>query len=405
MKKFFILLIAILFLFVGCTQQPEMRQNKPSSENKKETESDVKSVWFAYYDLEKFTKGKTETEFTSSIDEAFNFVSSMGFNTVTVQVRPCADAFYKSDFFPVSQYFQGEQGSEMIYDPLDIICRIANGYNLSVEAWINPYRVSQSDDVDKLSDHNIAKQWLDTEKVKIVDKKIYFNPASSEVQKLIISGVEELVKKYPISAVHFDDYFYPTTKKSFDKEDFQKYKTNGGSLSLGDWRRNHVSTLIKNVYSSIKKINDKVKFGISPAGNIEEDYAKLYADIELWCSEEGYLDYICPQIYYGFRNENMPFMFTAKKWLHMVNTDIVDLYVGLPLYKAGKRDAYASSENDAAINEFKENTDIISRQITYLSKIDDVSGFYIFSYSDLISGKCEKEVNNMKSVMQSSNPL
>lgn len=405
MKKIFVLIIAIILCFAGCTNQNDYDNdaqqplNQPLSDN-----TSVKSVWLAYYELESLTKGKSEAEFRSLIGNALNNISDAGFNTVTVQVRPCADALYKSDYFPVSQYFQGEQGSELIYDPLAIICEIAQSCNLSVEAWVNPYRVSQNDNVKKLSESNIAKEWLDSNNVKIVNKKIYFNPASDEVQNLIINGVREIAENYPVSAIHFDDYFYPTTDKGFDKEEYDAYRKKDGEMSLADWRRSNVSTLIRNVYKTIKNVNCKIRFGISPAGSIDENYSKLYADVELWCSKKGYIDYICPQIYFGFKNEKMPFMLTVKKWVSLVDTSIVDLYVGLPLYKAGKIDEYASSENESAKNEFKENTDIISRQITYLSKIDDVSGFYIYSYSSFADDS-NKEVKGIRSVMQSSNLL
>ena len=182
----------------------------------------VKSVWMSYYELEKYTSGcDTAKEFEKKIRSAFQNAKSTGMNTVTVQVRPCADAFYKSDYYPVSEYCFGVQGSELKYDPLMIMVEQARKLGLRIEAWVNPYRVSQNSDISKLSDGNMAKIWYMDNKKKsnvYINDKIYFNPASNDVKELIINGVKEIVKNYNVDAIHFDDYFYPTTnKKIYEK--------------------------------------------------------------------------------------------------------------------------------------------------------------------------------------------
>ncbi|MDY5376628.1 MAG: family 10 glycosylhydrolase [Eubacterium coprostanoligenes] len=355
-----------------------------------------KAIWIAYYELSEITNGKDKYEFEKTIKEEFSKITSKGFNTVTVQVRPCADAFYKSAYFPTSRYFNGEQGSEMDYDPLEIICSYAQQFDLKIEAWINPYRVSQDDDYSKLSPNNFAVK--NKKMTKVVDGKIYFNPAYDEVTNLIVSGAKELVENYNISAIHFDDYFYPTQNKNFDKKEYKRY---GGDLSLADWRRQKVTDMVKCVYDSVKSANKDVEFGISPASNIENDKNNLYADVELWI-KKGYVDYICPQVYFGFKNVYQPFMFTVKKWVKLCENTNVDLYIGLPLYKANTKDEYAAENDSSIINEFKNNNDIIARQITYISKIDKIKGYYIFSYSQLSSENAKDEVSNMYEVMQSN---
>ncbi|MDY4697966.1 family 10 glycosylhydrolase [Eubacterium coprostanoligenes] len=355
-----------------------------------------KAIWIAYYELSEMTNGKDKYEFEKTIKEEFSKITSKGFNTVTVQVRPCADAFYKSAYFPTSRYFNGEQGSEMDYDPLEIICSYAQQFDLKIEAWINPYRVSQDDDYSKLSPNNFAVK--NKKMTKVVDGKIYFNPAYDEVTNLIVSGVKELVENYNISAIHFDDYFYPTQNKNFDKKEYKRY---GGDLSLADWRRQKVTDMVKCVYDAVKGANKDVEFGISPASNIENDKNNLYADVELWI-KKGYVDYICPQVYFGFKNVYQPFMFTVKKWAKLCENTNVDLYIGLPLYKANTKDEYAAENDSSIINEFKNNNDIIARQITYISKIDKIKGYYIFSYSQLSSENAKDEVSNMYEVMQSN---
>lgn len=390
MKKVIPLILILCFAFSSCSlpqknTQPVVQKNEYR-----------KAVWIAYYELSEFTKGKSEYEFEQKINDEFSKLSSYGFNTVTVQIRPCADAFYLSEYFPSSIYFNGLQGGEMLYDPLEIMCSVAQKHKLNIEAWINPYRVSQDDDYTKLSSDNFAVK--NKKMTKVVDGKIYFNPAYDKVTDLIVNGVKEIVRNYNISAIHFDDYFYPTQSKKFDKKEYKKY---GGDLSLTDWRRQNVTNMVKRVYEAIKTVNKSVEFGISPASNIESDKNNLYADVETWVKNR-YVDYICPQVYFGFKNVYQPFMFTVKKWVKLCENTDVDLYIGLPLYKANTKDKYAAENDKSIINEFKNNNDIISRQITYISKIDKIKGYYIFSFSQLTSENAKEEVSNMLKVMQSN---
>ena len=402
--KILIFFTVISVLLSGCSiiQSPETaRKEIMNSSSVDNSDFEVKSVWIAYYELQKFTDGKDKNEFSESINSAFKELFNMGFNTVTVQVRPCADAFYKSKYFPCSKYCFGEQGCEMPYDPLEIMVESAHSNHLKIEAWINPYRVSQDGDINSLSEGNIAKEWYSekSNNVYITDNGIFFNPASDEVVDLILNGVKEILESYAVDSIHFDDYFYPTVNEDIDVAEYEKYQSDGGVLALNDWRRERVSNMIKSVYSAIKAINKEVKFGISPAANIDNDYNKLYADVERWCREEGFIDYICPQIYFGFKNESLPFMQTVKKWISISERD---LYIGLPLYKSGKADSYASINNQEAINEFVNNRNVISRQINYLRKIDFIKGIYVFSYDCLFSNECKEEVQNMLKALQDS---
>lgn len=390
MKKVIPLILILCIAFSSCSlpqknTQPVVQKNEYR-----------KAVWIAYYELSEFTKGKSEYEFEQKINDEFSKLSSYGFNTVTAQIRPCADAFYLSECFPSSVYFNGTQGGEMLYDPLKIMCSVAQKYKLNIEAWINPYRVSQDDDYTKLSPDNFAIK--NKRMTKVVDGKIYFNPAYDKVTDLIVNGVKEIVENYNISAIHFDDYFYPTQSKNFDKKEYKKY---GGDLSLTDWRRQNVTNMVKRVYETVKAVNKDIEFGISPASNIENDKNNLYADIETWVKNR-YVDYICPQVYFGFKNVYQPFMFTVKKWVKLCENTDVDLYIGLPLYKANTKDKYAAENDKSIINEFRNNNDIISRQITYISKIDKIKGYYIFSFSQLTSENAKEEVSNMLKVMQSN---
>lgn len=391
MYKKIILSVFLVLSLVGCSLS--MPQEKINNQPAQKEAQYIKAVWMTYYELSGFTQDHTEQEFKKEIGKAFKELSSNGFNRITVQVRPYADAFYNSDYFPTSAYCFKVQGSELVYDPLEIMVELAHKYKLSIEAWINPYRISTSTDFSQLSDKNIAVRWQNTDNLIVCDKGIYFNPASQEVTELISNGAREIAEKYQVDSICFDDYFYPSTDEEIDKTSFDAYKNNGGALELADWRRNNVDNMIKSVYSTIKAVNENITFGISPASNVSSNYNNLYADVNKWCTEEGYVDYICPQIYFGFQNEKQPFMKTAKSWIQMADCT---LYIALPLYKAGEEDEFAG---DSGINEFLDNNNIIARQVTYLSKLSDVKGYYIFSYSFL---KDNDETANLYSAMQNS---
>ena len=397
MKKVFLSLFCLVLL-CGCTvNKPAQIETTTAPDTAAAGELTVRSVWITYYELQAFT-GKYDTggDFYSAVSKAFAQLQRRGFTAVTVQVHPCADAFYQSKYFPVSAYCFGKAGGELKYDPLELLCKAAHENQLKIEAWFNPYRVSQQDKIDKLSDDNIAKKWYKEKNgnVVIVNQKIYFNPASKAVQKRIVAGVREIVKNYPVDGIHFDDYFYPDTDKKIDAKQYAVYCADGGNLSLGDWRRSRVNDLIRAVYKAVKEENQSCTFGISPAAGIANDRDSLYADVETWATQKGYCDYLCPQVYFGFLNDTLPFMKTVKDWRDLVTA--CDLYIGLPLYKCGKADAYAGRGK----GEFRENKNMIFRQIQFIRQIPAVKGFYVFSYGYLSDDSVGEEVSGLYSAMQ-----
>ncbi len=384
-KKIFLSLL-ILVLLTGCTGV----QKSPDEKIQKKY---TKAVWMSYIELSQLTKSSSESDFKSEINRSFKDLSDKGFNRVSVQVRPFADAFYRSEIFPVSKYAFGEEGGELEYDPLEIICNIAKKHNIEIEAWINPYRISADNDISALSSKSLAKKYENTDSLIICDKGIFFSPASEEARDIIVSGVKEVIDNYEVSSVCFDDYFYPESDIETDEGTYNEYLDSGGNLSLEDWRRENVSTLIKEVYSAVKSADKGITFGVSPQSSFTDNYNSLYADVYKWCTQEGFIDYINPQIYFGFKNENQPFMKTTREWL---KTAECDLFISLPLYKQGKEDKYAG---EFGINEFAEENDIISRQVKYLSKLEEIDGYYIYSYSFLGDNE---ESSNLYSAMQNS---
>ena len=412
-KKVTVILF-VLLLLSSCSlkninlTEPESASFDSGNDNCPNTDDiiadEYRGVWINYNELSmKSVGGGTAEDFKNKIDTMFENIKAFGLNTVIFQVRPFSDSFCSSEIFPWSSYITGEQGKNPGYDPFLIATNEAEKYGLKIEAWINPYRVSYKDNFDDLSESNPAKQWYTdnplTDDLIITGSGIYYNPSSKRAQKIIIDGVREIVKNYNISAIHMDDYFYPTVDEGIDVDLYTNYRNEGGELSLDDWRRENVNTFISGLYSSVKSIKQDVKVVISPAGDIEKNYSMLYADVLKWCSQGGYADIIMPQLYYGFKNSSKPFLKMLNLWSEAVKSGNVKLCVGLAYYKSGKTDDNAGD----GINEWCENGNICSEEIRYSRRKDNYCGFSVYSYSYLFaknkSENAEKEYLNMKNVL------
>ncbi|MBQ2756389.1 MAG: family 10 glycosylhydrolase [Oscillospiraceae bacterium] len=365
---------------------------------------EMRAMWFSYLDLNPMLTGKTKAQFTSAINAAFDNVAELGLNTVIVQVRPFADALYNSDYFPWSSYVTGKQGVAPSFDPLAVMIQAARARGLRIEAWINPYRVKTSgNSTASLSSDNMAKKWIaeENDAVVVTANGIYYNPASPDAQQLIVNGVKEIVANYDVDGIHFDDYFYPSPDNSFDAKSYAAYKSAGGKLSLGDWRRENVNTLVRNVYAAIKSIDSRVVFGISPQGNMWNNYNTQYIDVEKWVTNSGYIDYIMPQIYFGFNNTACPYTQTVANWNSLITNKNITLYIGLSPYKIGTTDNFAGNGKTEWLN----NTDIIARQVTTSRKYARCGGFALFRYASVfspaanVSVQVKTEMSNLKDVL------
>lgn len=364
------------------SQAPSIPEHNPSIPE--DDTGEMRAVWISYIELN--FNGLNAEQSKQKVQSMLSNAKNMGFNTVIVHARSHGDAYYKSNYFPYSSYITGTQGADPGWDPLEYMIEVAHGLGLKIQAWINPYRVSSaSDDPLTLAESNKARQWMTDSDPSNDDWAIkckggiYFNPAIPEVRRLIIDGIREIVQNYDVDGIHFDDYFYPTTDSSFDAAAYSRYTASGGTLSLNDWRRAQVNTLVSGVYQAIKSIDSNMIFGISPAGNISNCYNSLYADVELWMSRSGYIDYICPQLYWGFEYPNEQFRFNniADKWASLKMHDGLKLYFGLAVYKSGTV--------DAGSDEWIRNNDIIKRQIEYSRTKSSCAGVILFSYSSVTS--------------------
>lgn len=384
MKRAASLLLVIIIFLCGC-------DSRSSAENSKKPEGrEISAVWISYSELSMKTEhGGDEESFLSKISQMLNTCDELGINTVFAQVRPFCDAMYPSQIFPWSEYLTGTQGAAVDYDPLEIMIDEAHKRGISLHAWINPFRISFSQSTDSLSDDNPAKKLLSDKstqkRIVKADGGLYFCPASTENHKLVIDGIREIIKNYDVDGIHIDDYFYPSADSSVDKTYYEQYKTDGGKLFLDEWRLNVISSFVAQMYTAIKSEDTDCVFSISPAGNISNNYEQEYADVELWCSQRGYCDWIIPQLYYGFEDELVPFDKACKRWAELDTIGAVRMIYGIGAYKINESD-----------EEFNAGNGIIEKEISAAKKMNNYGGVAFFSYSALSDPAKNCEFKNIK---------
>ena len=388
--------------------RPDVEQSKPTGIT---NYSEMKGMYFSQFDLTTMLRGKTEKEFSQTVMEAFANCASIGVNTVVVQLRPYSDAFYPSNYFPWSNYVTGTLSKNPGYDPLEIMIEQAEKYDLSFHAWINPMRSLTDAQIQKVSDKYPIKQWYNDQSLYEnyiflhTDGRWYLNPAIPEVVQLICDGVAEIVNNYDVDAIHIDDYFYPSgMEASSDRVSYNDYISDGGNLSLADWRRDNTSYMVKKIYETVKYCNPNVLFGVSPAGNMSNNYDKYYADVERWVKNPGYLDYLAPQIYFPYDSTysaNSSFTKALNQFNQMEKDDSVSMVIALASYKLGGQDSGLSATEKPL---WQQATDISVRQITDARKINNYGGIIFYRYDSLFNpankDHVQEEVYNISNLFQ-----
>lgn len=286
-------------------------------------------------------------------------------------------------------------------------CRRAHQRGLQLHAWINPYRITGY--LNRYSDlcaSNPAIAWAkdgDSSNDRWVlcqNGEYYYNPAIPQVRQLIIDGVKEIVTNYEVDGIHFDDYFYPNLDDSKAETwfDYPEYQASGASLSVAAWRRNNVNELVRGVYSAVKSIRPQALFGISPEGylqNLRKD-TRQFTDVDAWMTQSGYVDYLMPQIYWGFEAKQngqaagYAFANCLNEWVTLKKKGNVKLYVGLALYKTGT-DAVDGNE----VPEWQRYHDIMKREVQAGRATGQVSGYCFYDLSSLTRASAAEEVANV----------
>lgn len=386
MKRIIILCIFLLCFYIIY----DVSKDEEKDKNKEE----IRVIFISYIELKNYINGKSGDEVKNNIKEMILNIKKLKFNIVILQVRSFSDAIYKSDIYPWSSVISSSEGINPGYDVLNYFIKEAHNNNIEIHAWINPYRVRLNNNLSSISSCNPAYKFINTDNLYVCDSGIYYNPVKNEVIDLIIGGVSELINNYDIDGIHFDDYFYPDKKISY-----QNYLDEKSNLTFEQYKMNKVNLLVKRVHKLCKK--KKILFGISPSGNIENNYDYLFSDVKKWGSSSKYVDYLMPQIYYGFHNQVINFYSSVNEWDKLIKDDKVLLIPALAFYKVGLPDKYALEGS----NEWILNNDIIMKEIIVSRNLSHYKGFAIYRYDYLFNKELEtsttmNEIKNIKKILK-----
>lgn len=337
----------------------------------KASEKEMRAAWISTVHNIDFPKTKNnvtaqKNEYIAILDK----LKDIGMNTVVVQVRPKGDALYESSINPWSDVLTGTQGKYPGYDPMEFMIEEAHKRGMEFHAWLNPYRVTTSGtNVNSLASNHPARR--NPKMVFAYNNALYYDPASKDVQNHIADTVKEIVQKYNVDAIHFDDYFYPDKYPLPDGE--------GKDGVVANQRRQNVNDMVSLVSRTIKQVNPNVKFGISPVGiwknnypdktgsatTGNESYYAVYADTRTWI-RNGWIDYVVPQIYWNIGHSAADYKVLIEWWANEVKGTGVDLYIGQGIYK-----------NEVA----KE----ITAQLELNKKYPEIKGSMFFTTRDIIN--------------------
>lgn len=376
---------------------PEYKQRK-----------EVRGVWVSNVANIDTPRGLPMDEYKAHLVKIVETVASYNMNTIIFQVRPTNDAYYPSKLNPWSRFITGVEGQDPGFDVLEFVINECKKYGIRVHAWMNPYRVStasldqlnltKEEYLNTLSEGNFAR--LHPEHT-ILDgaNKVILSPAHPEVIDFVTRSIMEVADNYDVEGVHIDDYFYPYAKipQELEEADYLKYRESE-EQSFDDFRRMNVDKMIKSVHDALKKsfskTNKKVMFGISPfaiyrthssiveggwdkgsynAAGALQCYSELYSDVYKWM-EEGWIDYVVPQVYFPFERKDVTYHDLTKWWSERTKETNTVLYIGMGLYQMGS-------------NEVWQNPKEITNQLTFNQNFENVDGAIFFTYKDLVKGQ------------------
>ncbi len=375
-NHFLVLCLCSALLLSGCGKTHPPAESQPTAEPT--TANELRGVWLSYLELDGLLAGADEATVKRRLNEVMDTCVAQGMNTVFFHVRAHSDAYYPSQVYPAAT--TAASLLDAGFDPLAYAVEAAHERGLAIHAWINPYRIGSNAPPE-------------AENVFLQDGMYYYNPAAEAARARVLDGVRELLSGYAINGIHFDDYFYPAGLNAKQAEAFE---TVPEGITVGDYRRAQVNGLISAVWSLCQQ-EDRV-FGVSPMALPEKCRATAYADVALWMRQRGYIDYICPQIYYGFDHGSIPYASTLEKWTAMPRREDIALYVGLALYKAGlEEDPYAGDGKA----EWAKNHNILARQVETARNTGRVSGFVLFRYDYMLkSGAAAKEMQALQALLK-----
>jgi len=371
-----------------------------------ESDTEFRGVWVATVHQLNMPVHTSESQYKLAFQDLINRVKAKNMNAILFQVRPNNDAFYDSEYAPWSKWLTGTEGQDPGWDVMAWMIDYAHAQGIQFHAWLNPYRVqnsglSEADMLETLHNENFAKQNPDLVIAGNYSNNVYpyiLNPGEPAVKTYIRNVVKELITLYDVDGIHFDDYFYPYSGISSDTVTYDTYKLPG--QVIGDWRRENVNDVIRGVMEDVvdhNTLNGKdVRFGVSPFGiwksqgegsntssGTSQSYYSQFADSKKWV-DEGWVHYICPQVYWSFTHATAPYADVVDWWASVVRGTDVDLIIGHGIHNV---DNWLSDE--------------IPTQLRYNQKHPEIKGSALYSAAFLT----KSQLNTVASTMWTETPL
>ena len=378
MKRYLILLSLLLSLLVLPAQAAEL---------------EMQGVWVStVYNLDYPSRpGLSESQLKTEADVIIKNAKDWGLSSIFLQVRPSADALYRSDIVPWSAVLSGRQGqaAHNAFDPLAYFIEQCHAQGLELHAWLNPYRITrtaadsrekafaqlcESHPAHKLSDYVLYH----------TDGCLYYDPGRPEIQQHLLDVTAEILDNYAVDGIHLDDYFYPGSSFS-DRETYQLYGTD--FIDVSDFRREAVCNLVEVLHRLVEAKRPEAQFGVSPAGiwanslkhpmgsdtTGSQSFFEHFADSRRWV-REGMVDYIIPQIYWEIGAAASDFSVLLDWWSDTVADTDVNLYIGIAAYKA------AEAQSDSVWYGIHE----LQRQLDAIVQDKNACGAVFFRYGSLL---------------------
>lgn len=379
-------LILVIFtsLLLGCAHQSDWIRVDDPSLLPPAPEREFRALWVATVDNIDWPSrpGLTAAEQQAEAIQLLNLAAGLKLNAIVLQVRPAADAFYRSRHEPWSAYLTGQQGVSPGYDPLAFWIRESHARGLDLHAWVNPFRAWHPSTPGEPASNSVV--FTQPEYLVTHGEYRWLDPGDERARAHSLRILRDIVQRYDVDGIHVDDYFYPypIEGKPFDDErTYLEYRDTGGTLDRSDWRRFNIDRFVRDMYAEVKRIKPHVLVGVSPfgiwrPGHPEEivgfdAYEGLAADARRWL-REGWLDYVSPQLYWKIESEGQAFE-PLLNWWTSQNTAQRHVWPGLYLTRIKENEGWAPED--------------ITRQIEIIEAVGDASGFVLFSAIGLLENR------------------
>ena len=379
---------AALVFLVGCAGRSEWRTVAPPPDLP-ELPREMRAAWVATVANIDWPSepGLSEYAQRGQVLRILDRAQDLGLNTIVLQVRPAADAIYKSRYEPWSVYLSGEEGVGPGYDPLRYWIQEAHKRGIDVHAWFNPFRAGHPTKAEPASYKHVTRRR--PEWTRAYGKYMWLDPGDPAAREHSLRVILDVVNRYDVDGVHLDDYFYPYPNPSEpfpDDTTYARYLEGGGTLDRESWRRLNINLFVREMYSRVKRSKPRVLVGISPFGIWRPDhppgvegfdaYARISSDSRLWL-REGWLDYISPQLYWPLESEGQPFE-PLLNWWSEQNVLGRHLWPGLYLSRVGQDLGSGAWEPSQ-----------IRRQVEVARSHPDSSGHIHFSMNGFVENRLD----------------